>query len=304
MHFLSADQITTDIFFTLVQETNAMKELVLIQGKTDVLAGKIIACAFYEPSTRTFASFTSAAQRLGAGIIPFYDMAQSSVKKGESLIDTIRTIGCSADLIVLRHPEEGVIERVAPYSYVPIINAGDGGHEHPTQALLDVYTIYTHFPSFENITIGIAGDLQHSRTIRSLAKVLAALGMRKFIWISPVSLKMLPDVREAVRQQNVDIVETDNLEAVLPEVDVLYTNRIQQERFTNQAEYEQVKDVFVITPELMKQAKPTMILMNPLPRVGEITPEVDTDPRAVYIKEQMQNGLYTRMALLKMLLMQ
>lgn len=301
-HFLSTDQLTKDTLPFLFQEIDAMKEIATTKGKTDILSGKIIAGVFFEPSTRTFGSFMSAAQRLGAGIIPFHGMAYSSVNKGESLEDTVRTIGCSADAIVLRHPEENSVQNVAPFSYVPILNAGDGGHEHPTQALLEAYTIQKHYPSLENCTIGMVGDIKHSRTIRSLSKVLAEMGAKKFVWVSPDSLRMLPDVVEIIKKYNIEVVETNNVEDHIGEFDVMYTNRIQKERFDDQAEYEKIKDVFVTTPKLLEKAKPSMIILNPLPRVGEITPDVDTDPRALYIKEQMQNALYTRMALLKLIL--
>lgn len=303
-HFLSTDQLTKDTLPFLFQEIDAMKEIALTKGKTDILSGKIIAGVFFEPSTRTFGSFMSAAQRLGAGIIPFYSMENSSVNKGESLEDTIRTIGCSADAIVLRHPESNSVQDVAPYSYVPIINAGDGGHEHPTQALLEAYTIHQHYPSLEQRTIGFVGDAKHSRTIRSLSKVLAEMGAKKFVWVSPDSLRMLPDVVAIIKQHNIEIIETNNVEEHIGEFDVMYTNRIQKERFDDPAEYEEIKDVFITTPPLLEKAKPTMIILNPLPRVGEISPEVDKDPRALYIKEQMQNALYTRMALLKLILSQ
>ncbi len=301
-HFLSTDQLTKDTISFLFQEIDMMKEIALTKGKTNILEGKIIACVFFEPSTRTFGSFISAAQRLGAGIIPFHSMENSSVNKGETLEDTIRTIGCSADLIVLRHPEGESIEKVAPYSYVPLINGGDGGHEHPTQSLLEAYTIHKHYPSLEGTTIGFVGDLKHSRTIRSLSKVLAEMGAKKFVWVSPDSLKMLPDVVDIVKKHNIEIVETDSVESHIGEFDVMYTNRIQKERFDDPTEYEKIKNIFVTTPALIAKAKPTMIILNPLPRVGEISPEIDTDPRALYIKEQMQNALYTRMALLKLIL--
>src|SRR5579859_2622576 len=183
-HFLSTDQLTTETLPFLFTEIDNMKTIAIEKGKTNVLQGKIVACIFYETSTRTFASFISAAQRLGAGIIPFHDMSYSSLNKGESLEDTVRAIGCSADIIVLRHPEAGIVEKIASFSYVPIINAGDGGHEHPSQALLEAYTVYKHFPSMKQNTIGMVGDLKHSRTIRSLSKVLATMGVKRFIWVS------------------------------------------------------------------------------------------------------------------------
>ncbi|HSW96550.1 MAG TPA: aspartate carbamoyltransferase [Candidatus Saccharimonadales bacterium] len=301
-HFLSTDQLTKDTLPFLFHEIDTMKEIVIKEGKTNILEGRIIACVFFEPSTRTFASFTSAAQRLGAGIIPLHDMTNSSVIKGESLEDTIRSIGCSSDAIVLRHPEAYSVQNVAQYSYVPIINGGDGGHEHPTQSLLEAYTIHKHYPSLEGTTIGFVGDLKHSRTIRSLSKVLAEMEPKKFIWVSPDSLKMMPDVVDSIKKHNIEIIETDSMEKYIGEFDVMYTNRIQKERFDDPAEYEKIKDVFVTTPKLIAEAKSTMIILNPLPRVGEISPLVDTDPRALYIKEQMQNALYTRMALLKLIL--
>lgn len=301
-HFLSVDQLTKETTALLFQEIEAMKQRVITREKITLLQGKIIACVFYEPSTRTFASFMSAAQRLGAGTIPFHGMTHSSTTKGETLEDTIRTIGCSADAIILRHAEAGAVAKMAKYSYVPIINAGDGGAEHPTQALMDAYTIGNHFPSFEKITVGMVGDLLHSRTIRSLTKVLAELGVKKFVWIAPKGLHMLPDVRESIQKYNLEIIETHSVAPVIETLDVLYSNRIQKERFADQKEYETLKDSFVITPQTLEKAKKTMLLMNPLPRVGEITPDVDADPRAIYMKEQMQNGVYTRMALLKLIL--
>lgn len=300
--FVSVRDLTKEAIDLVFQEANAMKELVTTRGKIDIFSGKIISCVFYEPSTRTFASFMSAAQRLGAGVIPFHGMMYSSMNKGETLEDTIRTLGCSSDAIVLRHPEEGVMEAVAAYSYVPVINAGDGAHEHPTQALLDAYTIYTRYPSMKDITVGFAGDLKHSRTIRSLSIVLAIYGVKKFVWIAPHSLKMEPDIAEAVKKHDVEIVETESLESIIDTLDVLYSNRIQKERFENPAEYEAVKNIFVITPKTLENAKKEMILLNPMPRVGEITPDVDSDHRALYIKEQMQNALYVRMAILKLIL--
>jgi aspartate carbamoyltransferase len=301
-HFLSVDSLTPDTISLLFQETDNMKQLVLNEGRSSLLSSKVVAAIFYEPSTRTFISFMSAAQRLGAGILPFLGMSTSSVAKGETIQDTIRTVSCSADVIIMRHPEVGSVELAAQYSYVPVINGGDGNNEHPTQALLDVYTIANHFPNYNSIQFGWSGDLLNGRTLHSNVKLLANLGVRNFTFISPKELKMPKKIIEYVESRGGKIQETENLNEVIGDLDVLYTTRVQKERFTDLTKYEKLKHKYIITPEVMQQAKKKMILMHPLPRVGEITDEVDTDPRAVYIKEQMQNGVYVRMALLKLIL--
>lgn len=301
-HLLSVDDLTKESVSLILQEAAAMQELVLTKGSSDALKGKIVAAIFYEPSTRTFTSFITAAQRLGAGFIPMQGMHASSVAKGETLEDTIRTVGCSADLIVLRHPEIGSVAKAAEYSYVPLINAGDGTDEHPTQALLDVYTIQKHFASLENTTVGMVGDMLNGRTVHSLSKLLATLGVKKFIWIAPEKLKMPQEIYDMVARNGANIVQAEDLASVIQDLDVLYVTRVQKERFTDQKMYEDLKHKYIITPEIMKQAKKEMILLHPLPRVGEIDIAVDLDPRAVYMKEQMQNGVYIRMALLKLIL--
>jgi len=300
-HFLSVKDLTSEDIKFFFQETDAMKKIVLEKSGTDILKGKVIACLFYEPSSRTFSSFVSAISRLGAGAIQLLGMQASSVAKGETLEDTIRTFGCYADAIVMRHPETGSAAFAAKYSYVPVINAGDGKGEHPTQALLDVYTLHSHFPDYSKITFAGVGDMKNGRTVHSLAKLLANLGTKKFIFVSPESLKMPEDVLSFIKEKGGEVTEVENLNDVIGQADILYATRVQKERFENVDEYERLKHKYIITPDTMKLAKKDMILMHPLPRIGEITNEVDNDPRSVYIKEQMTNGVYTRMALLKLI---
>ncbi len=300
--FISVEQLTKENVALVFTEADKMKQIVLEKDGTDILKGKVIACLFYEPSSRTFSSFVSATQRVGAGTIQLLGMQASSVAKGETLEDTIRTFGCYADAIVMRHPETGAALQAAKVSYVPIINAGDGKGEHPTQALLDAYTIRSHFPDFSQITFCAVGDMKNGRTVHSNTKLLAMLGVKKFIFVSPKVLQMPPEIVASIKQQSGTVTEVESLEDVIGTADILYATRVQKERFEDIEEYERLKHKYIITPEVMKLAKKTMILMHPLPRVGEITAEVDTDPRSVYMKEQMQNGMYIRMALLKLIL--
>jgi len=300
--FLSVNDLSREHVSFLFQETDKMKKIVATQGGKDLLKGKVIACVFYEPSSRTFSSFVSASQRLGAGTIQLLGMSASSVAKGETLEDTIRTFACYADAIVMRHPEVGSAAFAAKYSYVPVINAGDGKGEHPTQAILDAYTIHNHFSSFTALTVGMIGDLLNGRTVHSLSKLLAKLGVKKFIWVAPSILRMPEEIYNLVKHKGTEVIQTEDLKEVIGKMDVLYVTRVQKERFTNQEQYEELKHKYIIAPQIMKNAKKNMILMHPLPRVGEITNDVDQDKRAVYIKEQMTNGVYTRMALLKSIL--
>lgn len=301
-HFLTVDTLTKASVSLIFEESKQMEELVKTQGSSDILKGKILAAIFYEPSTRTFTSFITAAQRLGAGIVPMLGVTATSVAKGETIEDTIRTLGCSADIITMRHPLEGSVKQAAKKSYVPIINAGDGTAEHPTQAILDTFTIHNHFDRLSDLTVGLIGDMKNGRTTHSLAKLLAKLGVKRLVFISPKELAMPTKITTAVKKEGAKILETDDLNKVIGDLDVLYDTRVQKERFIDENKYEELKDTYIITPKTMKKAKKKMILMHPLPRVGEITYEVDDDPRAVYIKEQMRNGVYTRMALLKLIL--
>lgn len=277
-----------------------MQEMVRRVGSFDLLKGKILANLFYEPSTRTSSSFTAAMERLGGSVIPINEVRYSSVSKGESLPDTVRTLEAYADVIVLRHPEVGSAELAARYARKPIINAGDGVGEHPTQALLDLFTILQEMGRIDGLTVTMVGDLKYGRTVHSLARLLTLYNVR-LNYVSPDILRMPEHIIEEVRENGIHQAEYNTLEPVLFDSDVVYVTRVQKERFDNLDEYEKVKNAFIITPETMTQAKEDMIVMHPLPRVGEISMDVDDDPRAAYFR-QMEYGLYVRMALLAMVL--
>ena len=298
---LSIKQFThadLEYVFGVAHEMRGMVERI---GTFDLLKGKILANLFYEPSTRTSSSFTAAMERLGGSVIPISEVKYSSVSKGESLPDTIRTLECYADVIVLRHPETGSAALAAKYARKPIINAGDGVGEQPTQALLDAFTIVEELGRLDNLTVTMLGDLKYGRTVHSLARLLSNFSGIKLNYVSPEILRMPREVMEEVSEKGIPQVEFNTLEQVLPETDVLYVTRVQKERFEDQAIYESVKGAFVIDPEIMKAARQDMIVMHPLPRVGEISVDFDDDPRAAYFR-QMEYGLYVRMALLAMVL--
>lgn len=277
-----------------------MRAMVARVGTFDLLKGKILANLFYEPSTRTSSSFLAAMERLGGSVIPINEVTYSSVAKGESLPDTIRTLECYADVIVIRHPEVGSAAQAAQYARKPVINGGDGIGEHPTQALLDLFTIEQELNRVDGLTVTMLGDLKYGRTVHSLSRLLSTFVVR-LNYVSPEILRMPPELIEELSAKGVSQKEFTALEPVLAETDVLYVTRVQKERFEDQGEYEKVKGTFVITPEIMRQAKDEMIVMHPLPRVGEISMELDSDPRAAYFR-QMEYGLYVRMALLAMVL--
>lgn len=285
--------------FGVAHEMRGMVERV---GTFDLLKGKILANLFYEPSTRTSSSFTAAMERLGGSVIPINEVKYSSVSKGESLADTIRTLECYSDVIVLRHPETGSAAIAAEAGKKPIINAGDGAGEHPTQALLDTFTIFEELGvgEIDGKTITMLGDLKYGRTVHSLAR-LASLYNVRLNYVSPEILRMPKTVMEEVNAKKIPQAEFLSLDEVLPQTDVLYVTRVQKERFENPADYDLVKDAYVIDNQVMKAAKREMIVMHPLPRVGEINTEFDNDPRAAYFR-QMEYGLYVRMALLAMVL--
>ncbi len=298
---LSVKQFTRDDLGYIFGVAHEMREMVRRVGTFDLLKGKILANVFYEPSTRTSASFTAAMERLGGSVIPINEVKYSSVAKGESLPDTIRSLECYADVTVLRHPEVGSAALAAEYAKKPVINAGDGTGEHPTQALLDLFTISEELGRLGGLTVTMIGDLKHGRTVHSLARLLSLFQVRLH-YVSPEILRMPEEIiRELYYGRNMPQTEHTGLEAVIAESDVLYVTRIQKERFDNPADYEKVQGCYVITPETLKQAKDKMIVMHPLPRVGEISMEVDDDPRAAYFR-QMEYGLYVRMALLAMVL--
>jgi aspartate carbamoyltransferase catalytic subunit len=297
---LSVAQFSRDDLEYIFGVAEAMRTMVQHVGTIDLLKGKILANLFYEPSTRTQSSFMAAMQRLGGSVIPISEVRYSSVSKGESLPDTVRTLECYADIIVLRHPELGAAAQAAAAARKPIINAGDGPGEHPTQALLDLFTIVEELGHVDGLTVTMLGDLKFGRTVHSLSRLLSLFDVT-LNFVSPEQLKMPEKVTAELSRRAVKFSEHSRLDAVLPQSDVLYVTRVQKERFEDLALYESLKHAFVITPETMKAAKPKMALMHPLPRVGEIATEVDADPRAAYFR-QMEYGLFVRMALLAMVL--
>ena len=299
-HILAVLQFTRidlEYIFAVAEEMRTMVERV---GTFDLLKGKILANLFYEPSTRTASSFTASMERLGGSVIPISEVKYSSVAKGETLIDTVRTLECYSDVIVLRHPETGAAQTAARYLRKPLINAGDGTGEHPTQALLDLFTIQEELGRLEGLNVTLLGDLKYGRTVHSLSRLLRLYGAR-LNYVSPDILRMPSQLIQELKSAGIEQREYRELDEVLPHTDVLYVTRVQKERFDNPEDYETVKNAYVITPEILAKAKAEMVLMHPLPRVNEISVEVDTDPRAAYFR-QMEYGLYVRMALLAMVL--
>ncbi len=263
--------------------------------------GKLMGNLFYEPSTRTRLSFASAMNRLGGRVVGFSDPSSSSTSKGESIADTARMLSAYADIIVMRHPIEGAPKVASLYSEVPVINAGDGGHNHPTQTLTDLYTIHTVFNRVDNIKIALCGDLRFGRTVHSLIIAMSRYQNIEFFLISPEELKIPHYLKEFMNSKNLKYSEVLTIEEVISQVDVLYMTRIQRERFYDDSDYERLKDVYLLDAEKMKNAKQDMIVMHPLPRVKEIAKEVDYDPRAKYFK-QARYGMFIRMALILKLL--
>lgn len=267
-----------------------------------VCEGKLLAALFYEPSTRTRLSFEAAMLRLGGQVIGFSEPNSSSVAKGESIADTIRTVSSYADIAVMRHPKEGAPRLASMYSEIPVINAGDGGHQHPTQTLTDLLTIQMAKGDLSGHTIGLCGDLKFGRTVHSLVKAMSRYPNNKFILISPKELRA-PDyvIKEALEKNNIEYKEVEEIEGVIGELDILYMTRVQRERFFNEEDYIRLKDSFILDEEKMRNAKKDMIVLHPLPRVNEIAYEIDKDPRAYYFK-QAKYGMYVRMALIAKLL--
>lgn len=268
----------------------------------NICNGKILATLFYEPSTRTRFSFEAAMLRLGGEVIGFSEPSSSSVKKGESIPDTIRTVGSYVDIIAMRHPKEGAPKYASFYSPVPLINAGDGGHQHPTQTLTDLLTIRKAKGSFNNLTIGLCGDLKFGRTVHSLIKALSRYNGIKFILISPKELQVPDYIKaEILNKKSIDYLEVERLEETIKELDILYMTRVQKERFFNEADYIRLKDSYILDKKKLKLAKKDLAILHPLPRVNEISYEIDEDPRAFYFK-QVKYGMYVRMALISKLL--
>ena len=268
----------------------------------DVAARKRLATLFYEPSTRTRHSFAAAMLNLGGHVLGFPSETVSRASKGESVAATIRVVSCYADIVAMRHPKEGAPCRASRYSRIPVINAGDGGHQHPTQTMTDLMTIRTRMGRLDNLTIGLCGDLKFGRTVHSLIKTMARCKNIRFVLISPEELR-LPDyiIKDVLEANGIEYRETRSLEESMPELDILYMTRVQKERFFNEEDYIRLKNSYILTSDKRALAKPDMAVLHPLPRVNEIALDVDDDPRAAYL-EQVQNGVYVRMALIMTLL--
>ena len=268
----------------------------------DACRGKKLATLFFEPSTRTRLSFEAAMYELGGNVIGFSEAASSSAAKGESVADTARTVGCYADIIAMRHPKEGAPLVASRKAGVPVINAGDGGHNHPTQTLADLLTIYREKGTFENLTVGLCGDLKFGRTVHSLISAMSRYAGVRFVLISPEELQVPRYIITDLLEPNgIPYEEVTSLEDAMPELDILYMTRVQRERFFNEADYMRLKDSYILTPEKLRSAKESLSILHPLPRVNEISVAVDDDPRACYFK-QVLNGKYMRMALILKLL--
>jgi len=295
---LRADQFSPEEI-GLIMETARGYAGALARGEVlDEMSGKILSTLFYEPSTRTRLSFEAAMERLGGRVISVAEAKSSSAAKGESLHDTIKTVEGYADVIVLRHPQIGSVEEAGRSTDRPVINAGDGAGQHPTQSLLDLYTILEEQGKVDGLTITLVGDLKHGRTVHSLADLLASFGVT-FRFVAPEALRMPPEIVERLRGKGIAVEETSDLAASIPAADVLYMTRIQRERFDDPAEYDRLKDAFVLTKEGLASAKETITIMHPLPRVNEIATDVDGLPGAAYFR-QAANGVPVRMALLKL----
>jgi len=266
-----------------------------------ICSGKILATLFYEPSTRTRFSFEAAMLRLGGKVIGFSEPNSSSAAKGESVSDTIKTIACYSDIVAIRHPKEGAPKVASLNSPIPVINAGDGGHQHPTQTLTDLLTIRSLKKTLSNLTIGFCGDLKFGRTVHSLIKAMSRYNHNKFILISPKELKIPTYIKSLLERNNIEYEEVETLEEYISELDILYMTRVQRERFFNEEDYVRLKDSYILDKSKITKAKLDMIVMHPLPRVNEISTEIDEDSRACYF-EQVKYGMYVRMALISKLL--
>ena len=299
-HLIDIMELTTA---EIDQMVDTAKDIIANPAKyAEKCKGKKLATLFFEPSTRTRLSFEAAMYELGGNVLGFSEAQSSSAAKGESVADTIRTVGAYADIIAMRHPKEGAPMVASRKSTVPIINAGDGGHNHPTQTLTDLLTISREKGRFNNLTIGLCGDLKFGRTVHSLISAMSRYKNVKFILISPDELRIPEYLKhEVLEKNNLEYVETTDLEGAMPELDVLYMTRVQRERFFNEQDYIRLKDSYILTPDKLENAKEDLSILHPLPRVNEISIAVDDDPRARYF-EQVLNGKYIRMALILKLL--
>ena len=293
----------TDLTVAETEQIVALAEDIIANRAkySEACKGKKLATLFYEPSTRTRLSFTSAMMELGGSVIGFSDANSSSVSKGETVADTVRVIRCFADIIAMRHFKEGAPLVASQYAGVPVINAGDGSHSHPTQTLTDLLTIRTARGELGHVTIGMCGDLKFGRTVHSLIGAMSRYPGVEFVLISPPELRVPAYITQKLADDGIPFREVETMEEVMPELDVLYMTRVQKERFFNEADYIRLKDTYILDPDKLKTAKPDMAILHPLPRVNEISTKVDADPRAMYF-EQVRNGRFVRMALISTLL--
>ena len=299
-HLIDIMQLSTDELQELI---NRAMDIIANPAKyAEACHGKKLATLFFEPSTRTRLSFEAAMYELGGNVIGFSEANSSSAAKGESVADTVRTVGCYADIIAMRHPKEGAPLVATRTAGVPVVNAGDGGHNHPTQTLADLLTIYREKGSFDNLTVGLCGDLKFGRTVHSLISAMSRYKGVKFVLISPEELRVPRYIiTDLLEPKHIPYVEVTSLEAAMPDLDILYMTRVQRERFFNEEDYLRLKDSYILTPEKLKKARKDLCVMHPLPRVNEISVAVDQDPRACYFK-QVLNGKFMREALILMLL--
>ena len=299
-HLIDIMQLTTEEIDEMIDTANDI--IANPEKYAEKCKRKKLATLFFEPSTRTRLSFEAAMYELGGNVLGFSEAQSSSAAKGESVSDTIRTVGAYADIIAMRHPKEGAPMVACRKSTVPIINAGDGGHNHPTQTLTDLLTIKREKGHFDGLTIGFCGDLKFGRTVHSLMAAMSRYDNVKFIFISPDELRLLEYLKEDILDpKNIEYVETTDLEDAMPQLDILYMTRVQRERFFNEQDYIRLKDSYILTPDKLADAKDSLSILHPLPRVNEISTAVDDDPRAKYF-EQVRNGKFIRMALILKLL--
>jgi len=296
---LHGNQFSKKDIDAIIKVASELEKELKKKDSLNLLKGKILATLFYEPSTRTRLSFEAAMQRLGGGIIGMGSVESSSVAKGETLADTVRTVSQYVDVIVLRHPRTGSAKEAADVTPIPVINAGDGTGQHPTQALLDIYTIKKETGSLKNLTIAMVGDLKNGRTVHALAEVLSLFGARLY-FVSPDSLRMPAEITSHLKAKKIGFVETEDMMEAAAASDLVYMTRIQKERFSDLSEYERVKGSYIINEEFLKRLKKKITILHPLPRVDEINPEVDAYPGAAYFR-QVRNGVFIRMALLTMI---
>lgn len=298
---VSVDSISQEDLFLLYSKTKEMKNLVKEKGGDNRLNGKVMAALFFEPSTRTFSSFITSMQRLGGGIIPLNGMQNTSIAKGETLLDTVKVFSHYADILVIRHSEPGSVSLAAKYAFKPVVNAGDGINEHPTQALIDIITIKEIFGRINNLHILIIGDLAHYRPTNSLAKLLALFPGIKLSLASPTQVSMQDSIRQYLKQKKVNFKEYTNFIDILSTVDVLYVTRVKKEYMSEEL-YREIKGSYIVNKTIVKKMKKNSIIMHCLPRIDEIPTEVDADSRSVYLTKQLGNSLYVRMALLDLIL--